>query len=187
MQEQHSRSCVLIGALAGLLMTLVGCGGGSAADEPTVTPVATSSSTEPALVPSTTAVTEEQARQIALGAVGGGQVTGVVEDDKEGVPVWEVKITAPDGSTVKVSVNIATGEVVLIEGLEVLAEGLTEDEASQIALAAVGGGQVTGVEPDDKEGRQVWEVKVTLADGSKVKVSVDIATGEVLLVEEDSD
>jgi len=176
-------------------MTLVGCGGGSAGGEPPVTTGVTSNSTEPDLIPSMTptpgsspeGVTEDEASQIALDAVGGGQVTGVVEDDKEGVPVWEVKITVPDGSTVKVSVNIATGEVVLIEGLEVSAEGLTEDEASQIALAAVGGGQVTGVEPDDKEGRQVWEVKVTLADGSKVKVSVDIATGEVLLVEEDSD
>ena len=50
--------------------------------------------------------------------------------------------------------------------------GADADRASQAALAAVGSGTVTEVERSD-DLDHVWEVEVTLADGSDVDVRLD--------------
>ncbi len=55
------------------------------------------------------------------------------------------------------------------EGTPITGEALTK--ASQAALAFTGGGTVTGTEVGDEE--SLYEVEVTLADGSQVDVQLD--------------
>jgi hypothetical protein len=55
------------------------------------------------------------------------------------------------------------------EGMPITGEALTK--ASQAALAFTGGGTVTGTEVGDEE--SLYEVEVTLANGSQVDVQLD--------------
>jgi hypothetical protein len=55
------------------------------------------------------------------------------------------------------------------EGTPITGEALTK--ATQAALAFTGGGAVTGTEVGDEE--SLYEVEVTLADGSQVDVQLD--------------
>ena len=54
---------------------------------------------------------------------------------------------------------------------DVAITGADLDRASAAALAATGGGRVTGTEVDDEE--SYYEVEVTLGDGSQVDVQLD--------------
>ena len=51
--------------------------------------------------------------------------------------------------------------------------GPEADEAKNAAIAAVGDGTVTEVEPDDGIGTGVYEVEVTRDDGSQLEVHLD--------------
>jgi uncharacterized membrane protein YkoI len=57
---------------------------------------------------------------------------------------------------------------------------VTAAQAGNIALNAVGGGQVIKVEADDEDNRRTWKVELQTTAGEKRKVSVDQATGQVL-------
>jgi hypothetical protein len=52
------------------------------------------------------------------------------------------------------------------------ATGPDADRAKQAAVAAVGGGRVTGVEREDEQG-EAWEVEVRISDGREVEVELD--------------
>ena len=51
--------------------------------------------------------------------------------------------------------------------------GPEAEKAKSAAIAAVGGGTVTEVEPDDGNGTGVYEVEVTRDDGSQLEVHLD--------------
>ena len=51
--------------------------------------------------------------------------------------------------------------------------GPDAEKAKSAAIAAVGGGTVTEVEPDDGNGTGVYEVEVTRDDGSQLEVHLD--------------
>jgi hypothetical protein len=55
------------------------------------------------------------------------------------------------------------------EGQPITGDALTQ--ASEAALASTGGGRVTGTEVGDED--SLYEVEVTLADGSQVDVQLD--------------
>lgn len=67
-----------------------------------------------ATVPATTAITKEQAVEMALKAHP-GKVTKAYEDTKKGKKTWEVKIKGDDGKKWEVYYEIATGELVAEE------------------------------------------------------------------------
>jgi hypothetical protein len=52
------------------------------------------------------------------------------------------------------------------------ATGPDADRAKQAAVAAVGGGRVTGVEREDEQG-EAWEVELRRSDGREVEVELD--------------
>ncbi len=72
-------------------------------------PAATSTAT-----PAKTAITKEQAVEMALKAHP-GKVTKAYEDTKKGKKTWEVKIKGDDGKKWEVYYEIATGELVAEE------------------------------------------------------------------------
>jgi uncharacterized membrane protein YkoI len=51
--------------------------------------------------------------------------------------------------------------------------GPEAEKAKSAAIAAVGGGTVTEVEPDDGNGTGAFEVEVTREDGSQLEVHLD--------------
>jgi uncharacterized membrane protein YkoI len=67
-----------------------------------------------AVVPAKTAITKEQAIEMALKAHP-GQVTKAYEDTKKGKKTWEVKIKGDDGQKWEMYYEIATGELVAEE------------------------------------------------------------------------
>lgn len=143
--------------------------------------LAASSTSNQGSVAVTEPVSRSQAEQIALGAVGSGQVTWSGPEDDRGA-AWEVEITRPDGSEVDVLVA-ADGRVVKkIEkyGQGPVLEGpgttpstgaVTREQAEQAALDAVGEGRVTWSGPEDDRGA-AWEIEITRPDGSEVDVLV---------------
>jgi hypothetical protein len=79
-------------------------------------------------------------------------------------------VTAIGSAAVAIGTGIATAQPQDDgEGTPITGEALTK--ASQAALAFTGGGTVTGTEVGDEE--SLYEVEVTLADGSQVDVQLD--------------
>jgi hypothetical protein len=79
-------------------------------------------------------------------------------------------VTAVGAAAVGVAAGIATAQPQDDgEGTPITGEALTQ--ASEAALAFTGGGTVTGTEVGDEE--SLYEVEVTLADGSQVDVQLD--------------
>lgn len=128
-------------------------------------------------------VTQLQAEQAALAAVGEGQVTWSGPEDDRGA-AWEVEVTRPDGSELDVLVA-ADGSIVkqidrftgrADDGAEAAsADGtVTLQEAERIAVAAVGEGRVTWSGREDDRGA-AYEIEVTRDDGTEVDVLIDAA------------
>jgi hypothetical protein len=78
-------------------------------------------------------------------------------------------VTAVGAVAVVVGTGIAAAQPDDGEGPPITGEALTK--ASQAALAFTGGGTVTATEVGDEE--SLYEVEVTLADGSQVDVQLD--------------
>ena len=72
-------------------------------------------------------------------------------------------------AAVAIGAGVATAQPDDGEGTPITGEALTK--ASQAALAFTGGGTVTATEVGDEE--SLYEVEVTLADGSQVDVQLD--------------
>jgi hypothetical protein len=80
-------------------------------------------------------------------------------------------LTAVGATAVAIGTGIAAAQPDDGEGSPITGEALAN--ASQAALAFTGGGTVTGTEVGDEE--SLYEVEVTLADGSQVDVQLDDA------------
>jgi hypothetical protein len=78
-------------------------------------------------------------------------------------------MTAVGAAAVLIGTGIASAQPDDGEGTPITGEALTK--ASQAALAFTGGGTVTATEVGDEE--SLYEVEVTLADGSQVDVQLD--------------
>lgn len=146
--------------------------------------------------PARTAVSLTQAADAALKAVP-GKVQEIELEDEHGTTVWEVDVLAGDGAAHKVVVDSGSGKVTSDRPEK--QEGDDKDEAAALrgakvtvaaaeaaALKAVPG-HATSAGFDRDEGRAVWEVDVTGADGTEHEVAVDAATGKVLAEEADDD
>jgi hypothetical protein len=78
-------------------------------------------------------------------------------------------VTAVGAAAVAIGTGIAAAQPDDGEGTPITGDALTE--ASQAALAFTGGGAVTATEVGDEE--SLYEVEVTLADGSQTDVQLD--------------
>jgi uncharacterized membrane protein YkoI len=126
-------------------------------------------------------VSREVAEHAALDAVGSGRVTWSGPEDDRGA-AWEVEVTRDDGSEIDVYVA-ADGTVIkqvcklgaapaLEGGGEAPSGGIiSQSEAEQAALDALGEGSVTWVEREDERGA-AWEIEVTLSDGREIDVLI---------------
>lgn len=56
----------------------------------------------------------------------------------------------------------------------------SRDDAASAAQRATGGGRVLSVEKTDRDGHQVWRVKVVTAQGEVRIVLVDVESGKAL-------
>jgi uncharacterized membrane protein YkoI len=126
----------------------------------------------------------DRAAQVALDAVGDGDVTDVEQDDDG---TYEVEIRLPDGT--ETDVDLSSGfEVVRTEadGTDDTDGQPVDDEtrtrASDAALAEVGGGTVVSVETDGTG----YEVEVRAEDGTETDVDLD-ADFQVVATEVDDD
>jgi len=135
-------------------------------------------------------LSRDEAERIAVQAVGGGRATWSGPEDDLGA-AWEIEVTRPDGSEVDVLVGEDGSVIDMLErsgatggsGPQPAESGVHEGvidraAAEQIALEAVGGGQVTWTGREDDLGA-AWEIEVTRPDGSEVDVLVD-AFGNVV-------
>ncbi|NEU31479.1 PepSY domain-containing protein [bacterium LRH843] len=123
-----------------------------------------------------------------------GEVEEVKLDLEDGRLVYEVELRY-EGEDYDFDIDAYSGEVVNVD--DDLAkinrkktqqkessqptERLSEDQAIEIALNHVGGGNVEDVDLDRKNGRFIYEVEIN--DDTEVKI--DAATGEVLYVDWD--
>jgi uncharacterized membrane protein YkoI len=96
----------LLSGLLSVLLAVSGCGAGNGGE-----PAAPSTSD----TSSSAAISMEQARTIALAAVGGGQVTEVEVDDENNSPVWKVTVVTSNGTRHRVSVDQRTGAILVNE------------------------------------------------------------------------
>jgi hypothetical protein len=78
-------------------------------------------------------------------------------------------VTAAGAAAVAIGAGIATAQPDDGEGTPITGDALVK--ASQAALAFTGGGTITGTEVGDEE--SLYEVEVTLANGSQVDVQLD--------------
>ncbi len=138
--------------------------------------------------------TREQAEEIAVDAVGEGEATWSGREDERGA-TWEVEVTRPDSSEVDVLVGEDGTIVAQIPKLADDAttgggggggtgggvgdgDNLSQRQAEQAALAAVGEGRVTWSGREDERGA-AWEIEITRPDGSEVDVLI-AADGSVV-------
>ena len=80
-------------------------------------------------------------------------------------------IVAGAGAVIAGGAGVAAAAGSSGEGPDVAISGDALQKASDAALAATGGGKVTGSEVDDEE--SYYEVEVTKDDGSQVDVQLD--------------
>lgn len=139
-------------------------------------------------------ITPEQAEEIAVDAVGEGEATWSGREDERGA-TWEVEVTRPDGSEVDVLLGEDGTIVAQIPKLAndettsggggggtrgIVGDGdtLSQRQAEQAALAAVGEGRVTWSGREDDRGA-AWEIEITRPDGSEIDVLI-AADGSVV-------
>jgi uncharacterized membrane protein YkoI len=139
----------------------------------------------------------EAARDTAVSVVP-GTVTGLDLDVESDRAVYTVEVRAADGTTAYVYVGATDGAVLGRARDDDDLEDAAEDEAlrhavtvdvaaaSAAALAAVPG-TVTGLDLDGEDGRVVYTVEVTAADGTTSDVDVDVADATVLRHTRDDD
>jgi len=132
----------------------------------------------------------EQAADIAKREVGGGRVTEITWESKDGRPVWEVDL-AVDGREHEILVDANSGAVLEIERKGRISRSkqrrldeatLPFEAAMSEARAQTGGGFVKKVDLDQERGRAVWEFDVETPDGHRVEVDIDAASGRVASV-----
>ena len=89
------------------------------------------------------------------------------------------------GPTVGPTEDRTAGPTGTPTGRSTAATSVGQQRAVEVALARAGGGQVVKVEQEQEHGRLVWSARIT-KDGSRIRVDVDAATGQVARFERDS-
>jgi uncharacterized membrane protein YkoI len=211
MGRRHARTVAgagLLGvtAVAGGVAMAVASSSGSAGGSDTTTFVAPADAPAPAVGPDVAAppgvaeptwIEPEAARDTAVSVVP-GTVTGLDLDVESDRAVYTIEVRSADGTTAYVYVDATDGTVRgrarddddLEDAAEddALRHSVTVDvaAASAAALAAVPG-TVTGLDLDGEDGRVVYTVEVTAADGTTSDVDVDAADATVLRRTRDDD
>lgn len=134
-------------------------------------------------LPPSKIITRQQADQIALTSVGGGNVVQAQRDQWQGYQIWDVAITQP-GLEYDVYVDAHSGAVLKIikhknaAGLKFISKA----KAEQIALQAVGGGTVLLVRLEKNDNPPDWSVDVRATNGKEFEVKVNAYTGKVIAI-----
>lgn len=165
---------------------------GTAGDTPTDTGPDDAGTTG-AATRSETAVDATEAGEIALEAVGGGEVLRVDADEDDGRLQHEVHVRATDGTYWEIHVDAADGTVrdreveddVRDDGGQVAAAEIDQREAEQLALEAADADEVLQAVLDEDDGRPEWDLDLRRADGTLVEVTVDAVDGRVLEIDLD--
>ncbi|NBE98094.1 metallopeptidase [Nonomuraea sp. KC401] len=185
----------IIGVLAGAAVLAGGCGTAShqgheghelaAGSSPSIgTP--TSGTASPS-GPETGGL--KRAAQVALAAVPGSVLVSI--ETEESGRLWEVQVVEKDGTEHRLDVagekvvnGPATEDADADDKAErrdqVAAAKLDYAQAAEKILATVPEGRLTELNLDTERDRTVWEADVLTPDGTKHKVAVDAATGEVV-------
>ncbi|MEK6983043.1 MAG: PepSY domain-containing protein [Nanoarchaeota archaeon] len=144
-------------------------------------------------------ITEEQAKDIALGSFR-GVITDFEAKKLNGKYVYEVEVTS-ENAEADVLIDMMNGKVLRIEQdakedddkdedepnqeeLNNLQPKITQEQAIKIALAEVNG-EVTDVEIERKRGKEVYTVEID-DNGDEVDIFVDTKTGHVVGTERDT-
>ena len=128
-------------------------------------------------------LSKQQAEQIALKAVGGGKVVQAQRDEWKGHQIWDVTITQL-GYEYDVYVDAHTGAVLKIikQKNAAMQKFISKARAEQIALNAVGGGQVLLVLLERNDNPPDWSVDVMATNGNEYEVKVNAYTGKVIAI-----
>lgn len=146
---------------------------------------------------STKVISVEKAKEIALDASKGGQVTRVHLEEEYGQKEYEIEIINQD-IEYDVDLDAVTGKVLKMDQdsqdndddynddnyeLQNVSPKISLEEAKKIALTKVKG-TVVEVSVDD-DYQLVYEVEINTNDYREVEVEVDAMTGDILTVEMD--
>ncbi|MBQ7626131.1 MAG: PepSY domain-containing protein [Rhodocyclaceae bacterium] len=135
-------------------------------------------------------ISVQQAKQIALQAVGGGWVTDIeLENKRSANPYYEVEVRDNLGREYDVKINATTGAVISVTPDSNPGTGtvmISVQQAKQIALQAVGGGWVTDIELENKRSANpYYDVEVRDNRGREYEVKINATTGAVISVKRD--
>ncbi|TDE37610.1 metallopeptidase [Nonomuraea mesophila] len=131
----------------------------------------------------------KRAAQAALAAVPGSVLVSI--ETEENGRLWEVQVVGKDGTEHQLDVEgekIVNGPAAEDGDADDKAERRDQLAAAELdyaqaadkVLATVPEGRLTELNLDTERGRTVWEADVLTPDGTKHKVAVDAATGEVV-------
>lgn len=151
----------------------------------------------------TTKVTVENVKEIALTTVGGGTVTKCEMENKDGRSVYDITVIHGD-KKYEMNINASTAKLTnytintidqsgnsttfssssLSTSTQSSTSEIISSKAQSIALARVGGGIVTKCKTDYEHRRLVYEVEIRY-NGWEYEIDIDAATGEVVKYETD--
>lgn len=146
---------------------------------------------------STSEISAERAKEIALAKTGGGTVVECKLDYEHGRKVYEIEIV--NGNT-KYELDVCVtdsqiydyeqktisnpGNTKPVDNITGGGSGITAESAKQIALSKVGGGTVTECKLDYEHGRQLYEIDIRY-NGWEYEIDIDATTGDIVKYEID--
>lgn len=121
-----------------------------------------------------------------------GEIVKIELEKEKGMEVYEIAIKSPDGSKWEFKCDKTSGKIIETEQELTSADHpafsalkkIDETEARKIALEAHPG-TITEVEYEIENGIAIYEFEIKMADGSKMEVEVDAATGKIVKAEKD--
>ena len=130
-------------------------------------------------------ITQQQAEQAALNAVGGGTVVQAQRDHWKGYQIWDIAITQP-GFEYDVYVNARNAAILKVikhvNKAGMSRQYISKAQAEKIALAAVGGGKVLLIRLEKNDNPVDWSVDVKATNGKQYEVKVNALTGKVIAI-----
>ena len=138
-----------------------------------------------------TEISFEQAMEIAAKRVEGGTITEIEWEGKYGMLVYDVEIYNKGMMKYDVGINAVTGEIIQLNskrmnysqtpvGLPTAQVTSNRSiELTEISLKEVGGGTVTEIAWEVKDGQPICKIKVN-SNGRRHEIRIDAATGEIV-------
>jgi|SRR5664279_5208324 len=125
-------------------------------------------------------ISQDQAQEDAVNAIGGGNVTLISKAKELGKIVWLVNVT-DDTRDLEVLVDAHNGSILQIRTEPGVQEHghIDEQQAEQAAMKAAGGGTVIQIQMDRWKGCYAWDVTIT-QPGSEYDVYVNAHSAVVL-------